>query len=60
MKDSRPSVTAQRGAVRRAAHQLLDEPKVFDDPVALTIVGRESAAAMQADPRQADSAPLAR
>jgi methyltransferase (TIGR00027 family) len=50
MKCSRPSATAQRVAMRRAAHQLLDDPKVFDDPVALRILGKESARALQADP----------
>jgi O-methyltransferase involved in polyketide biosynthesis len=51
MKENRPSATAQRVAMRRAAHQLLDDPKVFDDPVALRIIGKESASALQADPR---------
>ena len=32
-----------RVAVRRAAHQLLDHPTVFTDPLALAIVGREPA-----------------
>ena len=58
MKEDRPSVTAQRVAMRRAAHQLLDDPRVFDDPVALRIIGRESAAALQADPRQFEATPL--
>ncbi|MGD0211575.1 MAG: class I SAM-dependent methyltransferase [Desulfomonilia bacterium] len=50
MKENRPSITAQHVAMRRAAHQLLDDPKVFDDPVAILIIGRESASALQADP----------
>jgi methyltransferase (TIGR00027 family) len=45
--------------MRRAAHQLLDDPKVFDDPVALRFIGRESASALQADPRQFEATPLA-
>jgi methyltransferase (TIGR00027 family) len=44
--------------MRRAAHQLLDDPKVFDDPVALRIIGKESASALQADPRQYEATPL--
>jgi methyltransferase (TIGR00027 family) len=44
--------------MRRAAHQLLDDPKVFDDPVALRIIGKESASALQADPRQFETTPL--
>lgn len=58
MKEGRPSKTAQRVAMRRAAHQLLDDPKVFDDPVALRIIGKEDASALQADPRQSESTPL--
>ena len=41
MQDDRPSVTAYRVALRRAAHQILDDPKVLDDPLALAIVGAE-------------------
>ncbi len=58
MKEDRPSVTAERVAMRRAAHQLLDDPKIFDDPVALRITGRENALALQADPRQFETTPL--
>jgi methyltransferase (TIGR00027 family) len=39
MLESRPSITAERVAMRRAAHQVLDAPPVFQDPLALTIVG---------------------
>ena len=35
--------TALRVAVRRAAHQLLDEPRVFEDPLALGIIGEREA-----------------
>ena len=38
MIESRPSVTAERVALRRAAHQVLDVPPVFYDPLALRIV----------------------
>ena len=41
MRESSPSRTAWRVAVRRAAHQLFDTPKVLDDPVALRIIGDE-------------------
>ena len=58
MKEKRPSATAQRVAVRRAAHQLLDDPKVFDDPVALRIIGKESVSKLQADPHQFEAMPL--
>lgn len=42
MRDAKPSRTAQRVAMRRAAHQLLDEPRVFDDPLAVAIAEGES------------------
>jgi methyltransferase (TIGR00027 family) len=58
MKEDRPSVTAQRVAMRRAAHQLLDDPKVFDDPLALRIIGKDGASALQADPGQFETTPL--
>jgi methyltransferase (TIGR00027 family) len=58
MKGQRPSATAQRVAMRRAAHQLLDDPKVFDDPVALRIIGKENASALHADPGQFETTPL--
>jgi methyltransferase (TIGR00027 family) len=45
-----PSVTALRVARQRAAHQLYDEPTVFDDPLALAILGREEAEAIRTDP----------
>jgi methyltransferase (TIGR00027 family) len=44
--------------MRRAAHQLLDDPKVFDDPIALRIIGKESALALQTDPHQFETTPL--
>jgi len=48
MNEGRPSRTAQRVAVRRAAHQLLDRPLVFEDPYALKIIGAGAAAATRA------------
>jgi methyltransferase (TIGR00027 family) len=39
MEEARPSHTALRVAMRRAAHQLADHPKVLDDPIALKILG---------------------
>ena len=40
--------TALRVAVRRAAHQILDDPKVFDDPLAVRIIGPEAEAKLRA------------
>ncbi len=42
MTPDRASRTAERVAIRRAAHQVLDHPKVLDDPVALRIVERRA------------------
>jgi methyltransferase (TIGR00027 family) len=39
VQDEKPSATAWRVALARAAHQIFDAPKVFDDPLALRIVG---------------------
>jgi methyltransferase (TIGR00027 family) len=52
MIESRPSRTAERVAIRRAAHQLLDSPRVHDDPLALHILGDAQAAAIRLDPRR--------
>jgi methyltransferase (TIGR00027 family) len=58
--EQRPSVTAERVAMRRAAHQLLDSPRVLDDPLALQILGPEREAALRANPRLGDRGPGAR
>jgi methyltransferase (TIGR00027 family) len=39
MLENVPSRTAYRVALRRAAHQILDSPKVLDDPLAVRILG---------------------
>ncbi len=44
--------------MQRAAHQLLDDPKVLDDPIALRIIGEEGASALRANPRQSEATPL--
>jgi methyltransferase (TIGR00027 family) len=58
MKEDCPSTTADRVAMRRAAHQLLDDPRVFEDPIALRIIDVASAAALQSDPQQFEAGPL--
>lgn len=55
MKQDRASQTAYRVAISRAAHQLLDAPKVLDDPIALRIVGTEGVAIIRAGGRQFSS-----
>ena len=39
LEAERPSQTALRVALRRAAHQIYDDPLVFEDPLAVTILG---------------------
>jgi methyltransferase (TIGR00027 family) len=41
MQHGQASRTALRVAVRRAAHQLVDQPPVLDDPIALRLIGPE-------------------
>jgi methyltransferase (TIGR00027 family) len=52
MQEGKFSRTAQRVAIRRAAHQLLDQPRVLDDPLALRIIGSEAAEALRSNPRE--------
>jgi methyltransferase (TIGR00027 family) len=51
MLTDRPSRTAQRVAMSRAAHQVLDTPVVLDDPIALSIVGADAARDIRSHPR---------
>jgi methyltransferase (TIGR00027 family) len=57
MHRSRASRTAYRVALRRAAHQLLDDPPVFKDPLVLSIVGSAATSSSpSAIPREQDVA----
>ena len=38
-----PSQIAERVAMHRAAHQIFDNPRVFEDPLAIAIVGENAA-----------------
>ncbi|MET3133155.1 methyltransferase (TIGR00027 family) [Oxalobacteraceae bacterium GrIS 1.11] len=51
-RDAGPKPSALMVAVLRAAHQLLDAPLVFEDPLALAILGPDEEAAVRADPGQ--------
>jgi methyltransferase (TIGR00027 family) len=51
MIEARPSRTAYMVAMRRAAHQLFDNPKVLDDPIALPILGPGAEERLRAEPR---------
>ena len=54
MQDERPSRTAMRVAMRRAAHQLIDAPKVLDDPIGVAIIGPEAVAKLAGTNRKRD------
>jgi len=47
LAQGKPSVTAQGAAVLRAAHQLLDVPLVFEDPLAVRVLGSDGEQALR-------------
>ena len=59
LQSGRPSATAWKVALRRAAHQFADRPPVFDDPLALRILGPEGEAAARS-PAVSGHGPMAR
>jgi methyltransferase (TIGR00027 family) len=52
VKADSPSRTAYGVAISRAAHQIFDLPRVFEDPVALTIMGPKATGVIRADERR--------
>lgn len=54
-----PSRSALRVAILRAVHQLLDEPPMFEDPVALPMLGKQAEEEVCKDPFQYND-PLSR
>src|ERR1700722_13292878 len=52
MQKGKASRTAQMVAIRRAAHQLLDQPLVLDDPLALRIIGSEAERELRSNPKE--------
>jgi methyltransferase (TIGR00027 family) len=52
MKQNGPSLTARKVAMMRAAHQILDSPKVFEDPVALEIIGPQDVSEIHSEKRK--------
>lgn len=51
-EDSPPSRTAYGVAISRAAHQLFDVPRVFEDPLALTLMGPKVTGSIRAAERR--------
>jgi methyltransferase (TIGR00027 family) len=54
MQDATPSRTALRVALRRAAHQLFDDPLVLYDPIAVPILGAAYAEEIRRTPLRPD------
>jgi methyltransferase (TIGR00027 family) len=54
MLPGRPSQTLLRSAIRKAAHQLLDEPRIFNDPIVVGLVPEVSEQATLDDPAAPD------
>lgn len=54
MEEAIPSRTALRVALRRAAHQIYDSPVVFEDPIAVPILGERYAEELRRTPVRAD------
>lgn len=50
VRQGQPSRSALRVASLRAVHQLLDEPLVLPDPIALPLLGAQTEAALRDDP----------
>jgi methyltransferase (TIGR00027 family) len=48
LAEGAPSATAQGAAVLRALHQVIDYPRILDDPLAVPIIGSEGARGLQA------------
>jgi methyltransferase (TIGR00027 family) len=59
VKDGRPSYSAERVAMFRAAHQLYDAPLAFEDPLALPILGPDAARYLERARPFAQHGPLA-
>lgn len=56
LEAERPSRTALRVALRRAAHQIYDDPLVFRDPLAVAILGEGYREELHRTPRRLDRA----
>src|ERR1035441_9858589 len=56
MQTGKPSSTAWAAAVHRAAHQVLEQGRIFADPLALRILGEDAEAAV----REAEEQPSRR
>ena len=60
MFEGQPSRTAERVALERAAHQLLDSPTLLEDPFAIRVLSEEHRQQLTAHPERHDLSPLSR
>ena len=60
MQEGQPSRTAERVAVERAAHQLLDSPRVLEDPLAIRVIAPEHRRELETDPARHDRSPISK
>ena len=60
MLDGRASGTAERVALARAAHQLLDDPVILADPLAASVLDPSDAELLRQHPGQQNESPVAR
>ena len=52
MEQNNPSLTAYKVAMMRATHQVLDNPKVLEDPIALRIIGTQDVSEISSTSRK--------
>lgn len=60
MNEGQPSRTAQRVALERAAHQVLDSPLVLEDPLALRVLSPEASSELLQHGERRDASPIAK
>lgn len=60
MFEGQPSRTAERVAEERAAHQLLDSPRILDDPLAVRLLSSDNREELQSHPERHDRSPMSK
>jgi methyltransferase (TIGR00027 family) len=60
VQEGRPSRTADRVAAERAAHQILDSPRVLEDPLAIQLLSPDQREELLQHPERHDRSPLSR
>lgn len=60
MREGQPSRTAERVAKERAAHQILDSPRVLDDPLAIQMLSPEQREELLLHPDRHDRSPMSK